>query len=210
MRFWDAPTRILQLVQTGVFDRIPDLQVVVTETGLRFGAVLKEQADDRFHRFVERGAATVQRLPSDYIADHSRSPTSPTTTASATAMTSAWSGSSGQATTPTSERTGRTRGGRSPGTSPAWTGPSATSFSPGKPLAPEPLVRQGARTAGGRGGRRPALTDGPGLVLFEQLVATSTTVAATTARYPRRPPPWPPPHRAGGRRDRTGRGLAVG
>jgi predicted TIM-barrel fold metal-dependent hydrolase len=30
---------------------------------------VKEQADDRFHR-MERGASTVERLPSDYIADH--------------------------------------------------------------------------------------------------------------------------------------------
>jgi predicted TIM-barrel fold metal-dependent hydrolase len=69
VRFWDAPTRILQLVQTGVFDRIPDLQVVVTETDCGWVPYLKEQADDRFHR-LDRGAATVERLPSDYIADH--------------------------------------------------------------------------------------------------------------------------------------------
>ncbi len=69
VRFWDAPTRILQLVQSGVFDRIPDLHVVVVETDCGWVPYLKEQTDDRFHR-MGRGPATVDRLPSDYIAEH--------------------------------------------------------------------------------------------------------------------------------------------
>jgi len=69
VRFWDAPNRILQFVQSGVFDRIPDLHVVVTETDCGWVPYLKEQADDRFHR-LGRGTAVVDRLPSDDISEH--------------------------------------------------------------------------------------------------------------------------------------------
>jgi predicted TIM-barrel fold metal-dependent hydrolase len=69
-RFFDAPLRIMQLVQSGVFDRVPELQVVVAETDCGWVPYLKEQADDRFHRLGRSSSLSLGRLPSEYIEDH--------------------------------------------------------------------------------------------------------------------------------------------
>lgn len=70
VRWYDAPKRILQLVWSGVFDRLPDLQVVVAEVDAGWVPYFKEQIDDRYYRLGRGSGVQLERPPSAYIEDH--------------------------------------------------------------------------------------------------------------------------------------------
>ena len=70
VRFYDAPKRILQLLWTGVFDRIPDLHVLMVEVDAGWVPYFKEQVDDRFMRMSRANRTQLSGLPSDYIREH--------------------------------------------------------------------------------------------------------------------------------------------
>jgi predicted TIM-barrel fold metal-dependent hydrolase len=70
LRFRDVPNRMLQLLLGGVFDRVPDLAVVLAEVDAGWVPYVKEQVDNRVLR-RERGAdLRSQRLPSEIIDEH--------------------------------------------------------------------------------------------------------------------------------------------
>lgn len=50
MRFFDAPIRVAQLIGSGMFDRYPDLHVVLGEVDCGWVPYVKEQMDDRHSR----------------------------------------------------------------------------------------------------------------------------------------------------------------
>jgi predicted TIM-barrel fold metal-dependent hydrolase len=70
MRFLQAPVRMVQFVNGKVFDRVPDLQVVLAEVDAGWVPYVKEQLDNRLLRRTPGGDARVQRLPSDIIDEH--------------------------------------------------------------------------------------------------------------------------------------------
>lgn len=70
VRWYDAPKRILQMVWSGVFDRVPALQVVVAEVDAGWVPYFKEQVDDRYYRLGRGSGLELQRPPSSYIEDH--------------------------------------------------------------------------------------------------------------------------------------------
>jgi predicted TIM-barrel fold metal-dependent hydrolase len=63
MRFFDAPIRVSQLIGAGVFDRYPDLQVVLGEVDCGWVPYVKEQMDDRHARAVSH---PMKEKPSHY------------------------------------------------------------------------------------------------------------------------------------------------
>jgi predicted TIM-barrel fold metal-dependent hydrolase len=69
-RFYDAPVRIQQLIDTGVFDRFPKLQVVFVEVDSSWTPYLSTQMDDRFQRTATALRAPIKRLPSEYFHDN--------------------------------------------------------------------------------------------------------------------------------------------
>lgn len=70
VRWYDAPKRILQLVWSGVFDRIPDLTVVIAEVDAGWLPYFKEQVDDRYYRLGRGAGVQLDRPPSAYIEQH--------------------------------------------------------------------------------------------------------------------------------------------
>ena len=70
VRWYDAPKRILQMVWSGVFDRLPDLKVVVAEVDAGWVPYFKEQIDDRYYRLGRGSGVQLERPPSAYIEDH--------------------------------------------------------------------------------------------------------------------------------------------
>ena len=69
-RFYDAPVRIQQFIDSGVFDRFPDLRLVFVEVDSSWTPYLREQLDDRFLRTAPASPAPIKRLPSEYFADN--------------------------------------------------------------------------------------------------------------------------------------------
>jgi predicted TIM-barrel fold metal-dependent hydrolase len=67
VRFYDAPKRILQMIWAGVFDRFPDLQVVIAEADCGWIPHVKEQADDRYYRQNLGVTQNVKHPPSHYM-----------------------------------------------------------------------------------------------------------------------------------------------
>jgi predicted TIM-barrel fold metal-dependent hydrolase len=72
VHFYDAPQRILQFIFSGVLDRFPKLQVVMTEVDAGWVPYFLEQADDNFLRHKKSSLRDnkLTRLPSEYVADH--------------------------------------------------------------------------------------------------------------------------------------------
>jgi predicted TIM-barrel fold metal-dependent hydrolase len=70
VRFYDAPKRILQFVMTGVFDRFPELQLVMVEVDAGWVPYFKQQVMDRFERFGYAKTMPVERRPADYIEEN--------------------------------------------------------------------------------------------------------------------------------------------
>jgi predicted TIM-barrel fold metal-dependent hydrolase len=67
MRFFDVPIRISQFVSTGVFDRFPDLRLLLVEVDSGWIPYLREQMDDRFMRGSEQERSKLKRRPSEYF-----------------------------------------------------------------------------------------------------------------------------------------------
>jgi predicted TIM-barrel fold metal-dependent hydrolase len=67
-RFYDAPARIAQMVNSAVFDRFPELQLVLAEVDSAWLPYLAEQMDDRFLRASPERRAPIQHVPSEYFA----------------------------------------------------------------------------------------------------------------------------------------------
>jgi predicted TIM-barrel fold metal-dependent hydrolase len=63
MRFFDAPVRVAQLIGSGVFDRHPDLQIVLGEVDCGWVPYVKEQMDDRHSRALSH---PMKQKPSYY------------------------------------------------------------------------------------------------------------------------------------------------
>jgi predicted TIM-barrel fold metal-dependent hydrolase len=66
-RFFDAPNRIVQLIFAGVFDRFPDLEVVVAEVDCGWVPYFKEQIDNNYRRLDAVSDFTIRELPSVYV-----------------------------------------------------------------------------------------------------------------------------------------------
>ena len=50
LRFFDAPIRAAQFIESGVFDRFPNLRLVLVEVDSSWVPYIAEQMDDRFQR----------------------------------------------------------------------------------------------------------------------------------------------------------------
>jgi predicted TIM-barrel fold metal-dependent hydrolase len=72
VHFYDAPGRIIELIFSGIFDRFPGLHFAMTETDCGWLPYFLEQADDNYmrHRRATLKDRQLQRLPSEYVADH--------------------------------------------------------------------------------------------------------------------------------------------
>jgi len=67
VRFTDAPVRISQFVDGGVFDRFPELHLVMVEVDSGWLPYLREQMNDRFERVAPAARPAIARLPGDYF-----------------------------------------------------------------------------------------------------------------------------------------------
>jgi predicted TIM-barrel fold metal-dependent hydrolase len=70
LRFRDVPNRMLQFLLGGVFDRVPDLTVVLAEVDAGWVPYVKEQADNRVLRREIGADMRTLRLPSAVIDEH--------------------------------------------------------------------------------------------------------------------------------------------
>jgi predicted TIM-barrel fold metal-dependent hydrolase len=70
MRFFDAPIRATQFIHAGIFDRFPDLRLLLVEVDSSWLPYLKEQMDDRFERTAPAGRPAIRRRPSEYFDDN--------------------------------------------------------------------------------------------------------------------------------------------
>jgi predicted TIM-barrel fold metal-dependent hydrolase len=70
LRFLQAPVRMLQFVNGGVFDRVPQLQVVLAEVDAGWVPYVKEQVDNRLLRRTPGTAIRRRQLPSRVIEQH--------------------------------------------------------------------------------------------------------------------------------------------
>lgn len=70
MRFFDAPIRATQFVHAGIFDRFPDLRLLLVEVDSSWLPYLKEQMDDRFGRAAPSSRPAILRRPSEYFDDN--------------------------------------------------------------------------------------------------------------------------------------------
>jgi predicted TIM-barrel fold metal-dependent hydrolase len=66
-RFFDAPNRIVQLIFAGVFDRFPDLQLVIAEVDCGWVPYFKEQIDNNYRRLAPTSDFTIVEQPSTYV-----------------------------------------------------------------------------------------------------------------------------------------------
>lgn len=66
-RFFDAPNRIVELIFAGVFDRFPELNVVIAEVDCGWVPYFKEQIDNNYQRLDAVSDFTIQELPSMYV-----------------------------------------------------------------------------------------------------------------------------------------------
>jgi predicted TIM-barrel fold metal-dependent hydrolase len=69
-RFFDAPNRIVQMIFAGVFDRFPDLDVVVAEVDCGWVPYFKEQIDNNYRRLDAISDFRITALPSEYVERH--------------------------------------------------------------------------------------------------------------------------------------------
>jgi predicted TIM-barrel fold metal-dependent hydrolase len=67
MRFFDVPVRASQFINSGVFDRFPDLQLVLVEVDSGWIPYLREQMNDRYRRGSAAERSRLQRPPGDYF-----------------------------------------------------------------------------------------------------------------------------------------------
>jgi predicted TIM-barrel fold metal-dependent hydrolase len=69
-RFYDAPNRMIELVFSGVFDRVPELAFVVAEVDFGWVPYVKEQIDNNYRRLDPVSHFGLQAAPSEYIERH--------------------------------------------------------------------------------------------------------------------------------------------
>jgi predicted TIM-barrel fold metal-dependent hydrolase len=69
LRFFDAPIRATQFIESGVFDRFPDFHLVLVEVDSSWLPYMWEQMDDRFKRTAAASRPDIKRMPSDYFTD---------------------------------------------------------------------------------------------------------------------------------------------
>lgn len=67
VRFNDAPIRVAQFVESGVFDRFPDLELLLVEVDSSWLPYLQEQMNDRFERTARAERPRIERRPGDYF-----------------------------------------------------------------------------------------------------------------------------------------------
>ena len=67
IRFYDAPRRILQFIWGGVFERIPELELVVAEVDIGWVPYMREQIDDRYRRQALGARLDLPAPPSHYL-----------------------------------------------------------------------------------------------------------------------------------------------
>lgn len=70
LRFRDVPNRMLQLLLGGVFDRVPELSVVLAEVDAGWVPYVKEQVDNRVLRRQTGASLRTGSLPSAVIEEH--------------------------------------------------------------------------------------------------------------------------------------------
>ncbi len=70
LRFLQAPLIMVQFLNSGVFTRVPDLQVVLAEVDAGWVPYVKEQLDNRFRRRASGPQARLTKLPSENIDEH--------------------------------------------------------------------------------------------------------------------------------------------
>ena len=70
LRFLQAPVRMLQFVNGAVFERIPELQMVLAEVDAGWVPYVKEQVDNRLLRRTPGADIRRRRLPSRIIEEH--------------------------------------------------------------------------------------------------------------------------------------------
>jgi len=70
LRFRDVPGRMLQFLEGGVFDRVPNLNIVLAEVDAGWVPYVKEQVDNRVLRRELGSEMRGRRLPSAVIEEH--------------------------------------------------------------------------------------------------------------------------------------------
>ena len=70
LRFLQAPTLMVQFLNSGVLDRLPELRLVYAEVDAGWVPYVKEQLDNRFRRRTTGPDARLKKLPGEYIEDH--------------------------------------------------------------------------------------------------------------------------------------------
>jgi predicted TIM-barrel fold metal-dependent hydrolase len=70
LRFLSSPTIMVQFMNSGVFDRVPGLTVVMAEVDAGWVPYVKEQMDNRFRRRAFDAKARLSKLPSEVIDEH--------------------------------------------------------------------------------------------------------------------------------------------
>lgn len=70
LRFLKGAPIVTQYVNSGVLERVPELQVVLAEVDAGWVPYLKEQMDNRFRRRLHGPKARLAKMPSEYIEEH--------------------------------------------------------------------------------------------------------------------------------------------
>jgi predicted TIM-barrel fold metal-dependent hydrolase len=70
LRFLEAPAIMVQFLNSGVFDRVPGLDMVMVEVDAGWVPYVKEQMDNRFRRRATGRDARLKPPPSKVIEDH--------------------------------------------------------------------------------------------------------------------------------------------
>ncbi len=69
-RFFDAPNRIVQMIFAGIFDRFPELAVVIAEVDCGWVPYFKEQIDNNYRRLAPISDFRITDRPSAYVERH--------------------------------------------------------------------------------------------------------------------------------------------
>jgi predicted TIM-barrel fold metal-dependent hydrolase len=70
LRFLEAPTIMVQFLNSGVFNRVPGLEIVMAEVDAGWVPYVKEQLDNRFRRRATARDTRLKPLPSEVIRRH--------------------------------------------------------------------------------------------------------------------------------------------
>lgn len=69
-RFFDVPTRMIEMIFSGVFDRFPNLEIMFAEVDFGWLPYVKEQIDNNYQRLEPTNKFGLKKMPSDYIDRH--------------------------------------------------------------------------------------------------------------------------------------------